>query len=52
MSGVCGGGCPDGQTNCEGTCVDLQTNRSNCGRCNNECKGQARSCVAGLCAGL
>ncbi len=35
----CGGGaiCAEGQTCCDGTCVDLRIDAGNCGRCGNRC---------------
>ncbi len=45
--------CPTGTTACDGSCVDLQTAPSHCGRCGNVCSGgpntQASSCRAGAC---
>ncbi|RLB55939.1 MAG: hypothetical protein DRJ42_04745 [Deltaproteobacteria bacterium] len=32
-----GPGCGPGETSCDGTCVDLRTNISHCGSCNNAC---------------
>jgi len=53
--GPCNGGscpagactCPNGQTNCGGTCVDLATSGGNCGSCGRSCAG---GCVHGACA--
>ncbi len=47
----CHGGkrCPDGQTDCGGACVDLQTSAISCGSCLNVCAIGA-SCVQGVCA--
>jgi hypothetical protein len=42
------GGCPPGRTQCRGKCVDLQTDRNNCGRCSNVCSDQ-ESCWGGTC---
>ena len=42
------GGCPNGTSFCLNNCVDLQTDKNNCGRCYNQCSGQ-RSCVKGMC---
>ncbi len=37
-------------TNCGGTCVDLQSNNSNCGACGTLCSSTGgKSCRAGLC---
>lgn len=56
-SGQCTGGkicsshqcvCPSGQTDCSGTCKNLQTDETACGSCTNTCSaGQA--CVSGSC---
>lgn len=35
IGGVCG--CPPGQTDCDGTCVDLTSNDTNCGACDYDC---------------
>ncbi len=43
--------CPNGQTNCNGTCVNLNTggaNGSNCGSCGNTC-GAGSTCDQGSC---
>jgi hypothetical protein len=40
--------CSPGQTNCNGTCVDLQTNNNNCGTCGNVCPSGA-TCSGGQC---
>jgi hypothetical protein len=40
--------CAEGQTVCGGTCVDLRTNVSHCGRCGNGCHINAR-CTDGTC---
>ena len=37
-----------GNTRCSGTCVDTQTNTSNCGACGNACSSSF-TCVAGAC---
>jgi hypothetical protein len=49
-AGTCADECPDGMTACPPLrrCVDLQTNRLNCGRCNNPC-GLLEACRAGTC---
>lgn len=38
------GACASGLTRCDGVCVDLQTDRSNCGACQ-------KPCASGVCAG-
>lgn len=40
--------CPSGQTDCSGTCKDLQKDESNCGTCGHSCSG-GQACVAGSC---
>jgi hypothetical protein len=40
--------CPVGQTACGGTCVNLSTDRNNCGACGVVCSGAAQ-CVSGSC---
>ncbi len=40
--------CAPGQTNCAGTCVDLQSDTSNCGTCGTVCAG-AETCIGGAC---
>ncbi|WP_146646390.1 hypothetical protein [Labilithrix luteola] len=37
ISGKCG--CPDGKTWCNGQCVDLSVDDTNCGACGNQCQG-------------
>lgn len=40
--------CPDGSTDCDGTCVDLRTHASHCGSCGRSC-GDGETCRAGQC---
>lgn len=40
--------CPAGQTDCSGTCADLQTDEGHCGSCSIACSG-GQTCVAGTC---
>ncbi len=40
--------CPDGWTDCNGTCFDLQRDAKNCGSCGNACAAN-HECVAGTC---
>ncbi len=52
-TGVCSAGkcCPSGQTNCNGTCVDLDdggANGTNCGACGTNCNA-GNACSAGKC---
>jgi hypothetical protein len=42
------GRCPAGTTNCQGKCVDLQTNQNNCGQCRVVCS-QGELCQGGQC---
>jgi hypothetical protein len=47
--------CPAGRTSCDGTCVNLQSDPSNCGRCSARCVPAAHSmptCSAGLCGSV
>jgi hypothetical protein len=39
--------CPNGQTDCSGVCVSLESAEGNCGRCAHSCLGGA--CSAGAC---
>jgi hypothetical protein len=43
--------CPDGLTECNGECVDLNTDVNNCGECGNLCEfpHAEASCVDGVC---
>ncbi|AKU97410.1 Tryptophan synthase alpha chain [Labilithrix luteola] len=38
-------GCPNGLTDCDGSCVDLQNNDDNCGRCGDICPRTDDSCA-------
>lgn len=46
--------CPSGQTDCSGTCVDLQTDAQHCGSCSTDCTALPHAthstCSAGACA--
>jgi hypothetical protein len=42
-------GCPAGQMECAGTCVDTDVDPSHCGACSNAC-GAGEVCSAGACA--
>ena len=47
---ACGSkGCPTGETKCNGTCRNLQTDTLNCGTCGNACPA-GHSCVNGGCS--
>jgi hypothetical protein len=39
--------CPDGLTDCDGECVDLNTDEDNCGVCGKVCPFD--SCIEGVC---
>ena len=39
--------CREGETNCSGACVDLQTDPSHCGQCGKTC---SHSCDGGVCS--
>jgi len=41
--------CPSGETDCAGTCKDLQADDANCGACGTACSGGA-TCQSGACA--
>jgi hypothetical protein len=41
--------CPTGRTNCQGECVDLQTDADDCGSCNTDC-GSGGVCTNGACS--
>ena len=41
-------GCPAGQTNCNGQCIDLNSDINNCGQCGNACPS-GQQCNAGSC---
>ena len=42
------GPCPPGRTNCRGKCVDLSSDRNNCGQCANVCS-ESQFCQGGKC---
>jgi stigma-specific protein Stig1 len=42
------GRCPAGTTNCQGKCVNLQTNQNNCGQCRVVCS-EGELCQGGTC---
>jgi hypothetical protein len=46
QQGICR--CPDGLTNCDGTCVDTATDETNCGTCGDTCLA-GQTCVNGAC---
>ena len=41
--------CPEGTSDCNGACVDTQTDTNNCGECGTACTG-TEVCNAGVCA--
>jgi len=43
-------GCPTGKTSCGGACVDMSTDRNNCGTCGRVC-APGQSCVGSSCTG-
>jgi hypothetical protein len=47
-SSVCSVSCQSGQTNCSGTCVNLQSDRSHCGSCTAVCPA-GEVCSGGAC---
>jgi MYXO-CTERM domain-containing protein len=47
---ICEAVCGAGETNCNGTCVDLNTDVSNCGACGHGCP-TGESCQNGTCCG-
>jgi hypothetical protein len=53
-AGPCGGGCPTGETCCEGRCVDVETDPANCGSCAATCTAPNASstCQSGRCVNL
>src|SRR5829696_3565049 len=44
--------CPQGLTNCNGVCRDLDVEKANCGACGRECPGTNQACCNGACANL
>ncbi|MGB1699374.1 MAG: hypothetical protein ACPHRO_05435 [Nannocystaceae bacterium] len=40
--------CPEGLTDCDGECVDLQTDKQHCGACFDNCMGNM-NCEMGVC---
>jgi hypothetical protein len=48
--GVCaaGGSCGEGQTECDGVCVDTCCNNQHCGKCGNICPS-GETCFEGIC---
>jgi len=41
--------CPQGTTGCNGTCVNMSSDRLNCGSCGNYCAYGADFCSGGVC---
>jgi hypothetical protein len=48
----CSPACGQGQTCCNGTCVDLRTDPNNCNACGNVCPFADSGCCNGTCANL
>ncbi len=47
LGGICK--CPTGQSDCSGTCIDVNgSDKNNCGSCGHKCAGPA-TCVSGTC---
>ncbi|MCP3166344.1 EGF domain-containing protein [Myxococcus qinghaiensis] len=44
------GSCPPPQVKCAGSCVDANTDESNCGCCGNTC-ASGKTCTSGVCGG-
>jgi hypothetical protein len=44
------GGCPPGRVQCRGKCVDLKSDRNNCGQCANVCSEQEFCCGGRCCS--
>jgi hypothetical protein len=44
--------CPQGFTNCEGVCRNLDFETANCGACGRACPGTNQVCCSGLCQNL
>jgi hypothetical protein len=40
--------CPSGQTLCDGSCIDTQSNSKHCGKCGNACN-ESEPCSEGTC---
>jgi hypothetical protein len=47
IAGICYGVCQDGYTLCDGACVDLASDATNCGECGRVC--DSGECLAGTC---
>lgn len=50
-SGLVGGSCAPGLTNCSNICIDLQIDQYNCGRCGHVCSSGI-ACISGKCGGI
>ena len=44
--------CPQGLTNCNGVCRNLDVEKANCGACGRECPGTNQACCSGGCRNL
>jgi hypothetical protein len=47
-----GKNCPNGLSCCDQRCVDLKTDKQNCGTCGLSCNGAGATCCSGSCANL
>ncbi len=47
--GISGSGCPIGETECAGQCVDTDSDNANCGACGNVCDVLLQ-CITGVCS--
>ena len=46
--GTYGCKCDDGYIDCDGVCVNLDSNKNHCGTCHNQCKDN-QACIGGVC---
>lgn len=49
-SGLVGGGCANGYTECGNQCIDLQSDQYSCGTCGHVCTS-GLACIRGVCGG-
>lgn len=50
-SGLVGGACAQGLTNCSNSCVNLDSDQYNCGHCGHVCQSGV-ACISGKCGGM
>ena len=50
-SGLVGGNCAEGLTNCSNICVELDIDQYNCGHCGHACQSGV-ACISGKCGGI